>query len=147
MKRKKRITEISDEYFFNPIDSFTNRSPSYCENLNSKQLWKTMLCMYFNFYTISAAVHPFRVIRVNYNLLFNGREETRYAKIPDRITKLTTALALAGAAIGSPVIIAQCSLNNQTLLYQRQGRDEEPAASMTDHAASRSMPRQFINII
>jgi hypothetical protein len=71
---------LDDEFFLWPMDYNTDRAPSYCDSVNSAQLYRTMLWMFVNFYVISFAFHPARTARALLRAVFTGIEETRYAR-------------------------------------------------------------------
>jgi radical SAM superfamily enzyme YgiQ (UPF0313 family) len=72
--------ELDDEFFVSPMDFYTDKAPSYSDAVPTKRLYRTMLWMFVNFYVISFAVRPLRVLRVLAKVVFEGTEETRYAK-------------------------------------------------------------------
>ena len=78
--------KLDDEFFESPMDFYTTHSPSYADQISTRRLYWTMIWMFVNFYVISFAVRPLRVVRVLFNAVFRGREETRYSKwFVDRI--------------------------------------------------------------
>ena len=78
--------ELDDEFFVSPMDFYTDKAPSYSDAVPTKRLYRTMLWMFVNFYVISFAVRPLRVLRVLAKVVFKGTEETRYAKwLADRL--------------------------------------------------------------
>jgi anaerobic magnesium-protoporphyrin IX monomethyl ester cyclase len=72
--------KLDDEFFVSPMDFYTDKAPSYSDAVSTKKLYRTMLWMYVNFYVISFAFRPMRVVRVLTTLIVKGTEETRYAK-------------------------------------------------------------------
>jgi len=72
--------KLDDEFFVSPMDFYTAKAPSYADAVSSRRLYWTMLWMFVNFYVISFALRPWRVIRALGRALLTGREETRYAK-------------------------------------------------------------------
>ncbi|HEU5196670.1 MAG TPA: radical SAM protein [Methylomirabilota bacterium] len=72
--------QLDNEFFVSPMDFYTAKAPSYAEAVSSRRLYWTMLWMFVNFYVISFALRPWRVVRALARALVTGREETRYAK-------------------------------------------------------------------
>lgn len=72
--------QLDDEFFESPMDFYTRKAPSYADAISSSRLYFTMLWMFTNFYVLSFVCRPFRVIRVLWNAVTKGAEETRYAK-------------------------------------------------------------------
>jgi len=72
--------QLDDEFFVSPMDFYTAKAPSYADAVSSRRLYWTMLWMFVNFYVISFALRPWRVIRALGRAILTGREETRYAK-------------------------------------------------------------------
>jgi len=79
LQRQGKI-ELDDEFFVSPMDFYTARSPSYADRVSTRRLYWTMLWLFVNFYVISFALRPWRVVRALVRATFTGREETRYAK-------------------------------------------------------------------
>jgi radical SAM superfamily enzyme YgiQ (UPF0313 family) len=79
LQREGKI-ELDDAFFVSPMDFYTARAPSYAEAVSSRRLYWTMLWLFVNFYVISFALRPWRVVRALVRALFTGVEETRYAK-------------------------------------------------------------------
>jgi hypothetical protein len=66
-----------------PMDFYTSKAPSFADGVSSKYLYFTMLWMFINFYAISLARRPWRLLQALSGLI-TGREETRLAKwLPD----------------------------------------------------------------
>jgi radical SAM superfamily enzyme YgiQ (UPF0313 family) len=72
--------QLDNEFFVSPMDFYTAKAPSYADAVSSRRLYWTMLWMFVNFYVISFALRPWRVVRALARALLTGREETRYAK-------------------------------------------------------------------
>jgi radical SAM superfamily enzyme YgiQ (UPF0313 family) len=72
--------ELDDEFFVSPMDFYTARAPSYADAVSTRRLYWTMLWLFVNFYVISFALRPWRVVRALARAAFTGVEETRYAK-------------------------------------------------------------------
>ena len=72
--------ELDDRFFVSPMDFYTAQAPSYANAVSTQRLYWTMLWMFVNFYVISFALRPWRVVRALARALVTGREETRYAK-------------------------------------------------------------------
>jgi radical SAM superfamily enzyme YgiQ (UPF0313 family) len=72
--------QLDDAFFVSPMDFYTAKAPSYADAVSSRRLYWTMLWMFVNFYVISFALRPWRVVRALGRALLTGREETRYAK-------------------------------------------------------------------
>ena len=84
--QKEKKIQLDDEFFESPMDFYNEKSPSYCDAISSKRLYWTMISMFLNFYFISVAMHPLRTIRITWNAVTKGQEETRYAKwLVDRL--------------------------------------------------------------
>jgi radical SAM superfamily enzyme YgiQ (UPF0313 family) len=79
LQRQGKI-ELDDEFFVSPMDFYTARAPSYADRVSTRRLYWTMLWLFVNFYVISFALRPWRVVRALVRATFTGREETRYAK-------------------------------------------------------------------
>jgi radical SAM superfamily enzyme YgiQ (UPF0313 family) len=71
--------ELDDEFFIMPMDFYTSRAPSYADGISSRRMYMTMLWMFVNFYAISLARRPWRLVGAVASL-FTGRENTRLAK-------------------------------------------------------------------
>jgi radical SAM superfamily enzyme YgiQ (UPF0313 family) len=71
---------LDDQFFVSPMDFYTARAPSYADAVSTRRLYWTMLWMFVNFYVISFALRPWRVVRALGRAVLTGREETRYAK-------------------------------------------------------------------
>ena len=72
--------QLDDDFFVSPMDFYTAKAPSYADGVSSRRLYWTMLWMFVNFYVLSFALRPWRVVRALGRALLTGREETRYAK-------------------------------------------------------------------
>ena len=72
--------ELDDRFFVSPMDFYTARAPSYADAVSTRRLYWTMLWMFTNFYVISFALRPWRMIRTLLRAVFTGTEESRYAK-------------------------------------------------------------------
>ena len=72
--------ELSDEFFMSPMDLYTKHAPSFADAVSKKLLYRTMMWMFVNFYVISFALRPWRVIKVLWKATTTGVEETKYAK-------------------------------------------------------------------
>jgi anaerobic magnesium-protoporphyrin IX monomethyl ester cyclase len=72
--------EPKDSFFLADINYYTTKAPSYCDAVSPKQLYRTMIWMFLNFYFISFALRPWRVVATLWSLATKGVEETRYAK-------------------------------------------------------------------
>ena len=72
--------DLDDEFFESPMDFYTREAPSYADRISTRRLFFMMNWMFINFYVLSFLVRPHRVIRVLYNAIVHGREETRYSK-------------------------------------------------------------------
>jgi anaerobic magnesium-protoporphyrin IX monomethyl ester cyclase len=79
LQREGKI-KLDDEFFVSPMDFYTAKAPSYAAQVSTRRLYWTMLWMFVNFYVISFALRPWRVVRALVRAAFTGREETRYAK-------------------------------------------------------------------
>ena len=78
--------QLDDEFFVSPMDYYSNKAPSYADAISTRRLYWTMIWMFVNFYVISFARRPFRVLKSLAVAVLNGAEETRYAKwFVDRI--------------------------------------------------------------
>ena len=106
----KRLQEegriaIDDEFFLSPMDFYTQKAPSYSNNVTTKELYFAMLWIFVNFYVISFACRPFRTARILLKAVFTGTEETRFAKwlndvlfVRRRWRKLAEPAARSGVA-------------------------------------------------
>ncbi len=72
--------QLDDAFFVSPMDFYNSKAPSYADAISSRRLYWTMLWMFINFYVISFAIRPHRVMRVLWNAITKHGEETRYAK-------------------------------------------------------------------
>jgi radical SAM superfamily enzyme YgiQ (UPF0313 family) len=72
--------ELDDDFFVSPMDFYTRKAPSYADAITTGRLYWTMLWMFWNFYLLSFAFRPLRVLRTLVKAVVTGREETRYAK-------------------------------------------------------------------
>jgi radical SAM superfamily enzyme YgiQ (UPF0313 family) len=79
LQREGRI-QLDDEFFVSPMDFYTAKAPSYAAAVSTSRLYWTMLWMFVNFYVISFALRPWRVLRAIGRAVLTGTEETRYAK-------------------------------------------------------------------
>jgi anaerobic magnesium-protoporphyrin IX monomethyl ester cyclase len=79
LQREGKI-KLDDEFFVSPMDFYTSRAPSYADAVSTRRLYWTMLWFFVNFYVISFALRPWRVVRALSRAVFTGVEETRYAK-------------------------------------------------------------------
>jgi radical SAM superfamily enzyme YgiQ (UPF0313 family) len=79
LQREGKI-KLDDEFFVSPMDFYTAKAPSYADAVSTRRLYWTMLWLFVNFYVISFALRPWRVVRALVRAAFTGREETRYAK-------------------------------------------------------------------
>lgn len=79
LQREGKI-ELDDKFFESPMDFYTQDAPSYADALTTRQLYRWMIYLFWNFYILSFVLRPFRVARVLLRTLFTGVEETRYAK-------------------------------------------------------------------
>jgi radical SAM superfamily enzyme YgiQ (UPF0313 family) len=79
LQREGKI-KLDDEFFVSPMDFYTAKAPSYAEHVSTRRLYWTMLWFFVNFYVISFALRPWRVVRALVRAVFTGHEETRYAK-------------------------------------------------------------------
>ena len=71
--------QLDDDFFIMPMDFYTSQAPSYADGISSRRLYWTMMWMFVNFYTISLARRPWRLLTAVYGV-FRGYEETRLAK-------------------------------------------------------------------
>ena len=91
--------QLDDEFFVSPMDFYTRRAPSYADAVSTRRLYWTMLWMFVNFYVISFAVRPLRMLRTLARAVVTGTEETRYAKwFVDRFFTRRRWRKLAGQA-------------------------------------------------
>ena len=72
--------QLDDEFFVSPMDFYTKKAPSYADRVSTTRLYWTMLWMFVNFYVISFACRPLRTLKALAKAVFQGTEETRYAK-------------------------------------------------------------------
>jgi len=79
LQRENRIA-FDDEFFLFPMDTYTQKVPSYSKHLTTAELYRTMLWMFLNFYVISFACRPLRTAQVLLKAVVTGTEETRFAK-------------------------------------------------------------------
>ncbi len=79
LQREGKI-ELDDAFFVSPMDFYTAKAPSYADAVSSRRLYWTMMWFFVNFYVISFALRPWRVVRALVRAAITGREETRYAK-------------------------------------------------------------------
>jgi anaerobic magnesium-protoporphyrin IX monomethyl ester cyclase len=79
LQREGKI-ELDDAFFVSPMDFYTAKAPSYADAVSSRRLYRTMMWFFVNFYVISFALRPWRVVRALVRAAITGREETRYAK-------------------------------------------------------------------
>lgn len=79
LQREGKI-QLDDAFFVSPMDFYTARAPSYADAVSSRRLYWTMVWFFVNFYVISFALRPWRVVRALGRAVFTGVEETRYAK-------------------------------------------------------------------
>lgn len=71
--------KLDDDFFIMPMDFYTSQAPSYADGISSRRLYWTMMWMFLNFYIISLARRPWRLLTAVYGV-FSGYEETRLAK-------------------------------------------------------------------
>ena len=79
LQREGKI-ELDDAFFVSPMDFYTARAPSYADAVSTRKLYWTMVWLFVNFYVISFALRPWRVVRALARAILTGREESRYAK-------------------------------------------------------------------
>ena len=79
LQREGKI-QLDDEFFVSPMDFYTAKAPSYADRVSTRRLYWTMVWLFVNFYVISFALRPWRVLRALARAVLTGREETRYAK-------------------------------------------------------------------
>jgi anaerobic magnesium-protoporphyrin IX monomethyl ester cyclase len=92
--------QLDDDFFISPMDFYTARAPSYADAVSTRRLYWTMLWMFVNFYVLSFALRPWRVVRALGRALLTGREETRYAKwFVDVLVTRRRWRRLAGGAV------------------------------------------------
>ena len=72
--------QLDDEFFVSPMDFYTRKAPSYADAVSTRRLYWTMLWMFVNFYAISFALRPLRMLRSLARAVLTGTEDTRYAK-------------------------------------------------------------------
>lgn len=98
LQREGKI-QLDDAFFVSPMDFYTRRAPSYAGAVSTRRLYWTMLWMFVNFYLVSFAVRPLRVLGTLATALRTGTEHTRYAKwFMDRIVTRRRWRKLAGQA-------------------------------------------------
>lgn len=99
LQREGKI-QLDDEFFVSPMDFYTKRAPSYANAVSTSRLYWTMVWMFVNFYVLSFAIRPLRVLRALAKAVVTGREETRYAKwFVDRFYTRRRWRKLAGGAV------------------------------------------------
>jgi radical SAM superfamily enzyme YgiQ (UPF0313 family) len=99
LQREGKI-QLDDEFFVSPMDFYTKKAPSYADAVSTSRLYRTMVWMFVNFYVISFAFRPLRVLRALATAVLTGREETRYAKwFVDRFYTRRRWRKLAGGAV------------------------------------------------
>ena len=64
----------------NIVSFFDSFGMSYSDELSFKQLHRWMFMMFFNFYLISFAIRPWRLIHSFYDYFVNGIEKARYMR-------------------------------------------------------------------
>lgn len=79
LQREGKI-QLNDQFFVSPMDFYTKEAPSYADAVSTSRLYWTMIWMFVNFYVLSFAVRPLRVLRILTKAIRTGTEETRYAK-------------------------------------------------------------------
>ena len=79
LQREGKI-QLDDEFFVSPMDFYTAKAPSYADAVSTRRLYWTMVWLFVNFYVISFALRPWRVLYALGRAALTGREETRYAK-------------------------------------------------------------------
>ena len=91
--------QLDDEFFVSPMDFYTRKAPSYADHVSTRRLYWTMLWMFVNFYVISFAMRPLRMLRTLVKSAATGTEDTRYAKwFVDRFFTRRRWRKLAGQA-------------------------------------------------
>ena len=78
LQREGKI-ELDDEFFVSPMDFYTAKAPSYAERVSIRRLYWTMLWLFVNFYVISFALRPWRVVRALVRAAFTRRRWRRLA--------------------------------------------------------------------
>ena len=78
LQREGKI-KLDDEFFVSPMDFYTAKAPSYAERVSIRRLYWTMLWLFVNFYVISFALRPWRVVRALVRAAFTGRRWRRLA--------------------------------------------------------------------
>jgi anaerobic magnesium-protoporphyrin IX monomethyl ester cyclase len=78
--QREGTIQLDDEFFVSPMDFYTAKAPSYARRVSTRRLYWTMVWMFVNFYAISFALRPWRVVRALLRAVVTGREETRFAK-------------------------------------------------------------------
>lgn len=71
--------QLDDDFFIMPMEFYTSKAPSFADGISSRRLYFTMLWMFFNFYSLSFLMRPWRILEAVVGVL-TGREETRLAK-------------------------------------------------------------------
>jgi radical SAM superfamily enzyme YgiQ (UPF0313 family) len=71
--------KLNDDFFIMPMEFYTSRAPSFAEGISTRRLYFTMLWMFFNFYSISFLLRPWRILEAIVAVA-TGHEETRLAK-------------------------------------------------------------------
>lgn len=71
--------KLDDEFFIMPMDFYTSRAPSYSDDVSTRYLFLIMWWMFLNFYGVSVARRPWRLLQALWGGL-TGHEETRLAK-------------------------------------------------------------------
>jgi anaerobic magnesium-protoporphyrin IX monomethyl ester cyclase len=79
LQREGKI-QLDDQFFVSPMDFYTAKAPSYADAVSTRRLYWTMVWLFVNFYVISFALRPWRVVYALGRAALTGREETRYAK-------------------------------------------------------------------
>ena len=79
LQRSSKL-QLDDEFFVSPMDFYTKKAPSYADRVSTSRLYWTMVWMFVNFYVISFACRPLRTLKALAKAVFQGTEETRYAK-------------------------------------------------------------------
>lgn len=64
----------------NVVDFFGKSGRSYCSSLTYEELYRWMVWMFVNFYVISFALRPWRLVRNFWTYLTTGTESTRYMR-------------------------------------------------------------------
>jgi hypothetical protein len=79
LQREGKI-QLDDDFFVSPMDFYTQKAPSYADAISTRRLYWTMMWMFWNFYVLSFAYRPLRVLRTLAKAVVTGSEDTRYAK-------------------------------------------------------------------